>query len=500
MDNNAIQQDRINYEKEQDDLLYTILNYRFFQPWKYKSFPTKNSVPKGSLELFLTPTCNQKCEYCYLQKYPDLYPAEKNNEENILTNLKHVLDWCIKEEFFLPNLDLFSGEIWHTPFGLKVLDIVYDYIANKGLLCMSVTIPTNATFIHDKKQTIEIQNRIDAFNKIRCKVVISLSVDGKYVEDLERPRNNPNAPLRDDQFYEDLFIFAKHNDYGFHPMLAAQEIKKWKQNFQWWISMLRKYDMPMEKLMLLEVRNDDWTDEAIEDYKEFLRYLMNITFKYHNNDMYVAMDDLFLYNQVYDTYIPKEDWLWGESMSYLPILLSETKGFYGCTIISHLTVRVGDLAIAPCHRTAYNKYLYGYFTQDENGDITGIKANNPQMAINILMLDNRKVILGCDSCILKDVCLGTCKGQSIESHSDPFYNDPKVCYFLKKKYEYIFELYEERGIMSWLDENLTKYHTSYPIWVKFLNTWKAMKKEKENAELEKHRQDFYWDCDRDGHN
>jgi len=39
-------------------------------------------------------------------------------------------------------------------------------------------------------------------------------------------------------------------------------------------------------------------------------------------------------------------------------------------------VRLGDLAICPCHRQAYDEYLYGHFVV-ENNRITGIKANNP---------------------------------------------------------------------------------------------------------------------------
>ena len=497
MDNSVIKNDREIFQKEQDELLYAILDARFFQPWKRKTYPQRDTVPKGSLELFITPTCNQNCEYCYLQKYSGLYPSEYNNKETITKNLRHLLDWCIEEDFFLPNLDLFSGEIWHTSFGLEILDIVYEYVTQKGLICSTITIPTNGTFIHDKKQTIEIQNRIDAFKEIGCKVVISISIDGKYIEDMERPRY-AESQIRDDKFYDDLFTFAKHNEYGFHPMLSAQSAKHWKKNFQWWLMMLKKYDMPMERLMLLEVRNDDWTDECIAEYKEFLRYLLDLTLKYHDNKIETVVNDLFLYNQVYETEEGKDNLLWGESMPYIPITLSETKGFYGCTVSTHMTVRLGDLAICPCHRTAYNKYLYGYFKQDENGKIIGVKANNPQIAINILMLDNRKVVLGCDSCIFKDVCLGTCKGQSIESHNDPFYNDPKVCNFLYQKYSTIYDLYEEKGIMDWLEKNLTKYHTSYPIWAKFLDTWKKLKKERKDAELAEFRQNFYRDCCRNG--
>lgn len=501
MDKISIAQDRIEFQKEQDHLLKTILDVRYFQPWKRRVPTERDEVPKGSLELFLTPTCNQKCEYCYLQKYPDLYPAEINNKETIITNLKKILDWCIKEEFLLPNLDLFSGEIWHTNYGLEILDIVYDYIVNKGLMCLSVTIPTNGTFFHNPKQIVEIQNRLDNFKAIQCPITISFSVDGKYVEDEARPLNDKTL-VRDDAFYDRLFTFAKHNEYGFHPMLAACSAKDWVKNFDWWVTMLRKYDLPMDRLMLLEVRNNDWTEETIKDYQQVIRHIFEFTWDYYEGNIPEVLNDLILYNQVYETKTNKRDdlILWGEKVSYIPITTNETKGFYGCTISTHLTVRVGDLAICPCHRSAYNKYLYGKFTLDEHGEIAGVQANNPQLAVNILMLDNRKAVLGCDSCILNDICLGTCKGQSIESCSDPLRNDPIVCNFLQKKYEFIFDLYEEKGIMTWLEENCTKYHATNHIWSKYVRTWQVIKEEREYAKLAEFRQNFYGRCNSDGDN
>ena len=487
--------DRNQFQIEQDELLYAILDRRFFKPWKQPyGLTPRDKVPKGSLELFITPTCNQKCEYCYLQRHMHaLYPMDKNNEENILKNLRALLDWVGENRFNLPNIDLFSGEIWHVPFGLKVLDVLLEYVSQRKIFTHSITIPTNSSFIHSDTQTIEIQNRIDAFARHGVKVVISISVDGKIIEDLERPLNDKSLK-RDDEFYDKLFRFAKHNGYGFHPMLAAQGAKYWIENWKWWVSMLRKYDLPIDRVMLLEVRNDDWTDEYVEDYKNFVRYLVDFTFKYHNNDFVETLEDLFLINQVYDTEGGPGALLWGENMPYLPINIGDTKGFYGCTITTHMTVRLGDLAIAPCHRSAYNKYLYGYFEQDSDGKIIGVKANNPQLAVNILMLDNRRAKLGCDSCVFNPVCLSTCIGQSIEANMDPLWNDPGVCKFLYTKYSFLFDLYEEKGLMDWLDKNLTNYHSGYRTWSRLLTVWKALKKERKNAELEQFRQDFYRNC------
>jgi radical SAM protein with 4Fe4S-binding SPASM domain len=275
-------------------------------------------------------------------------------------------------------------------------------------------------------------------------------------------------------------------------MLAAKSAKHWIKNFEWWLSMFKKYEMSIDRIMLLEVRNNDWEEEDILEHQKFVKYLVDLTFDFHGGNIENAIDDILMLNQVYNNPDDRKDaYLWGEEMSYIPIAMHDNKGYYGCTISTHMTVRLGDLAICPCHRTAYNKYLYGKFVQDENGKITGIKANNPQMAINILMLNNRNAIMGCDSCIFNKICLGTCRGQSIENSKDPFQNDPKVCNFLKRKYTYLFELLDEKGAMEWLENNLTKYHSAYTSLKYILEIWNEVKKEKKDAELAKFRQNIY---------
>ena len=61
---------------------------------------------------------------------------------------------------------------------------------------------------------------------------------------------------------------------------------------------------------------------------------------------------------------------------YVPWCFPETDTFIGCTCATDLTVRLGDLAICPCHRTSYNKYLYGKYVI-ENEEIIDIEAYNP---------------------------------------------------------------------------------------------------------------------------
>lgn len=499
MDNSIILRHREGFQEEQDALLYAMLNGRFFEPWRDNRYQRPaDVVPKGSLELFITPHCNQRCEYCYLVKHEGLYPREIATRENIIKNLRILLDWVVENRLYLPNIDLFGGEIWHTPFGLEIMDIIYEYMTEKGMPLPFITIPTNGTFIEYPNQIIEIQNRIDAFERIGCRVLISFSTDGKYAELDSRPRNDGSqAEEKLDAFYDRMFNFVKHNNYGFHPMLAAKSAKVWKKNFDWWLTMIRKFDLPIHSLMLLEVRNNDWEEEDIQAYEEFVEYLVQFTWDYHNGDFNQFVDDMLLLNQTYEI----DDLFWGEGNTYVPCTFGDSKGVYGCTIQTHMTVRLGDLAIAPCHRTAYAKYLYGHFKlNDEGTKIIGLTANNPQVAINLFMLDNKYALLGCDTCAFNPVCMGTCRGQSVEAMQDIFQNDPKVCYFMKRKYTCLFNALEKRGVMTWLEENLTEYHASYETFAKLITVWRSIKEEARNAELATVRQDLYRERENSSHN
>lgn len=46
------------FQKEQNALLETVLNYRFFFPWKEESFDLKSLKNDANLEIYLTNECN----------------------------------------------------------------------------------------------------------------------------------------------------------------------------------------------------------------------------------------------------------------------------------------------------------------------------------------------------------------------------------------------------------------------------------------------------------
>ena len=432
------------FQKEQDQLLQTLLDLRFFQPWKtLTKFNDDKSLQRDSnLELYLTNSCNQTCEYCYLQKYPELYPKEFNKPEIIIKNLHKICKWILVNNFKIPCIDIFTGDIWGSQFGWDVLDVLYSYML-RGMApnIGHILIPSNCSFVNNPKALQRVQQYIDKFNDIGTPLIFSISIDGKIIDNEGRPDNYTPFKYTDD-YYDVIATFAKVNDFYFHPMISPHNVHLWKENYKWWRDYLKKYDRNLRTLMLLEVRDADWTDEAIQDYCDLMRVIMDDMLHTicHDNKEAFAGAILNTHKLYQETFLG----------GYVPWIIGFCDTFAGCTVSTHLTIRVGDLAICPCHRTAYNQYLYGYLLEENGNLTTKVKAVNPQMAIKILMNNLLTGTPLCDKCIYNQVCLHGCYGSQLESEKDPFFPSANVCKFFKRKIASILKYYEEKGVIDFL--------------------------------------------------
>lgn len=462
-----LNEDRNQFEKEQTQFLKTILDLRFFQPWVDPNRDQGSLHQDANLEIFLTAACNQKCDYCYLVKHEGLYPREQMNQSQIMKNLRILYDWIMDNDYCIPKCELFTGEIWQSQFGLDVLELTLEYV-KKGIQIGWWMIASNCSFLFDEVQTCRIQHYIDEFRRYGSSLVFSISIDGAMIEDI-RPLCNGN--IRTESYYERMFLFAKHNHFFFHPMVAAKTVDRWIENHQWWEKNLKNWDMDVRNLMMLEVRNGDWTPEAIKNYNKFNKYLI---------DKYIAEScdgDVIRFAKHLMNVRTEDEQV--DINGYIPWCFPETDTFIGCTCSTDLTVRVGDLAIAPCHRTAYNKYLYGKFIVDNN-KIIDIEANNPQMACKILMSNFNLASFGCDTCVFNQYCLKGCYGAQYEEQGDPFIPVPNVCEFFKQKYGFLCYYYEKLGVIDYLRtvSPVEKEYTRVSKWLQFFDEWK--KKEGKN--------------------
>lgn len=425
-------------------VLDTILEKRFFGPWRQgRSDDPASLWPDSNLELYVTAACNQNCEYCYLVRHEELYPREAMDPGTISRNLRIFLDWCMEQGFSFHQVDLFSGEIWHSPFGWEILDILLSYI-RRGLSIETVVIPTNASFVLSDRAAAEMANRIEDYGSAGCRLQLSGSIDGGMSDPVTRKGNDDGLTLEKntDDFYDRFFSFWRRFGFVFHPMVSAENVKYWKENFLWWDKKCREYGYDaFRDIMMLEVRNDGWTDENIEDYKGFLGFLIDkFLAERCSGDVKELANHLFLT----DIFSPGGG-------GYINFGLAKADAFQGCTVSDMLTVRLGDLAIPPCHRTAYDGLLYGRF-RVEDGKITDIEERNPQMASRVLFQDSILCSPGCDCCPYNYFCLRGCYGSQHETEKDPFMPIESVCRLFKEKIDFLIDKYEQLGVWEVLEK------------------------------------------------
>lgn len=466
-----LNQDKENFQKEQNNLLKTILNQRFFEPWSY-DYGDKYSLKNDAhLEIYITNICNQHCSYCYLVQYPDLYPVNGDNKELILHNLRLLYDWICDNNYHIEKCEFFTGEIWHTQFGWEVLDITLEYL-RKGMPIDWFMTATNFSFIETDKALQKMNYYLSQFKECGHNLILSCSCDGAIIEQYSRPTNN--GYIRDEKYWDRMFEFCKVHNFYFHPMVSATNVKDWIENYKWWEENCKKWGLSAHSfLTMLEVRNDDWTDESIQDYCNFLNFLLEDRMKKADNDVAILSYRLFGIRPEVDTTHDE----FKNECGYIPFGLPESDNFQGCTLCTDLTIRLGDLAICPCHRSAYNQYLYGKFVvQDDK--IVDIEAINPQVAIKVLMSNLHVCYNACDTCIFNKCCIHGCIGSQIEYTGDPFFVVPGVCKFLKAKYSFLMKKYKELGIIDYL-RTVTPYEQDYERAINILDIydkWEASNK------------------------
>lgn len=434
-------------------VIETILENRFFKWWRRGDDNAPENMWRDSnLEFFITGECNQNCQYCYLVKHHDLFPASMRDHKTILKNLHIVLEWCIENEFSFSEFSIFSGEIWHTDFGIDVLNTFLEYF-QRGLKVNRVTIPSNCSFVVYDNYLYQIINLIEEYRLAGVALVFSASIDGALSDGITRKANDPGLTKikSDDSFYKKLFSFCAEYNFLFHPMVSYENIRWWRENFDWWEKQCKSYGWdPYTAVMTLEVRNDGWDDESISHMTSFLSYIID---KYLSEECHGSIEEFAENIFCMDVFRNKI------SHGYLIFALIPANDFNGCTISDMMTIRLGDLAIAPCHRTAYDHLLYGKFII-ENDKIIGIEEKNPQIASRILLQNSQLCTPGCNSCKYNYFCLRGCYGSQYETEKDPFIPIESCCNMFKAKIDFLIKRYRELGVIDYM-ETIPKTNSMY---------------------------------------
>lgn len=432
----------MGYFDENTQLLNSFLNRTFFASWRK---PREYADNFSRMEIELVPMCNLGCKYCYYHRYGrDLYPVEIRNPDTILANLRTLLRWLI-ENRFTPQIDLFSGELLSQKIGYEALNIMADFWEQVPLELRPnhVCIPTNYTFLLDEKLTARVEEFIERFQKLGIRLFLSASVDGKYQETNRPFITRATGPFlvgaeketepRDDEYYDRMFAFNAKYGFGFHPMVYSQGIDRWIDNFLWFQENFRKYKISPNSVYLLEVRNEEWTPEQCAELTRFVEFLILWTW---NNVAGRNRERMF-------DFITR-----GRGYNMLSSFVSTVGRGLGCSLQSMLYVRLGDLAIVPCHRTSYQGMEIGWFKK-EGDRITGIEAGNVEFGIGEITFEGKTAPM-CEACLLREFCSQGCLGSQYESTGDFLAPIPSVCQMEHAKWLGFVRGFQKVGILYYI--------------------------------------------------
>lgn len=292
-------------------------------------------------------------------------------------------------------------------------------------------------FIQDKELTNLVQKYIDLFKEIGIEIIISASIDGKYC-DFDRT-------IYTDDFYIDCFNFLNKNKFLCHPMISSSNVKYWIDNYIWWAKTAPDYIT--KSLMMLEVRDETWDDESIEDLLKFCDFLIQFKLdKFFNNDL-IKFTNYIFQNQLNEIHA-----------SYSPELLRVISYFnssnsIGCTFTDNLFIRVSDLSLGLCHRLFYNNLILGNF-KIENNEITNIQMCKNKIPLLIVKTHYKKSCAPvCEKCFIEPLCTGYCCGNSYENYKNILIPTMEVCNLYKAKYTYLLSKYEQMGIFDLIEKD-----------------------------------------------
>lgn len=425
----------ITHQKEQKELLDHFLQVHCFNSWEIK--PSIRASMKerpyvNSLEMMVSPVCNTACSYCYMKNYSkSLYPC-KCEKETLLLNCEKVMKWLVKKEYYPEAIEIFSGEFFNLPYWEEYLNIILNNLKlmDEGY-AIEVVIPTNATFIFSKEKTLKVQNTIDKWKEEGYGLWLSISVDGKYLDNETRPLRN--KVLYNDTFYRNLFKFCAKNNLSFHPMIGAKGIENWVRNFDWYIENIQKYFKVSKKealrhIYLLEVRNPDWKTRELDNLKVFLNHVID-----------VILEGLTSPQE-------KLDCLKKHHLNILSCLFSTVGRGLGCSFQQCFDLRMGDLALVQCHRTAYEELLAGHCEFSADGNFSIIPSNvNSYIFSNAFDFEHAAK---CQDCPISMFCSGPCIGCNYEINRDLYTMVPTVCDLEFVKYTTLAERMEKENVLD----------------------------------------------------
>lgn len=453
---------KIGFRENENELLECFLNELVFCE-KNNLKVQNNGSPDmagiiNAIEVIVRPECNQKCEYCYIARHgQDLYPFdERVDRDTLLNNFRTLLDYVYhKKQTYIQRWEFFAGDLFYDNLFFDLMDIFYEYLLElnekypKLLKQRPILIltPCNFSFVDDEEKVERLHEYMYRFLASNADIGFSVSTDGKYAVDTREGKTVTNPDERFDKIFH---FMQKHPNIGTHPMLAASNIHVAIQNHQWWREMYKKY-FPSHKYYsqfypsYLEVRNDEWTDEQIEQYRQFLLYVIQERYEECHGDIDELTYHLFCGDGKNNT-MPS---LVCNDILRLPKVEQGPKAEgVSCSIQNLLHITLNNFSIVPCHRLTYKFMRAGRFVPNEkNDEIIGVESYNIVPFMDIQCLD-ATTQPKCADCLYSKICIKGCFGAQYEKSGEMFMPAEGVCKLLRAKYNFLIHIFNKIGVLS----------------------------------------------------
>lgn len=459
----------MNYQQNENKLLNQYLDSVIFREEYTFDFILQNetifSEQKDGrnliqgIELIVRPECNQKCEYCYVARYgADLYPfSERLTNEEILHNIDLVLDYVFNtRNLYINHWELFAGDLFYDEIFFDICDIFAKYLSQKQKIYPNIfeefpgliLTPSNFSFIRNPKIKGKLEDYIDYFQKnFNWEVGFSVSTDGKYAVDTREQIN------LDDSFFDECFQWTmKYPKMGMHPIISASNVHNAIKNYDWWKDMSQKWyaDCPEKSgdflPYWLEARNDEWTQETIEDFLKLLNHMIDDRLQMCDNDVNKLAYHLMVGDGKDNTLasLPHSDLIWFNTYTRDPLQN------LGCTMSISTVINISNLSLPPCHRLTYPQFNGGFF-KVEDDKITEIESFNYSLYL-ITKNANAKYLPKCSTCVYSAICHKGCFGAQYEASGEIFQPAISVCNLEKQRFDFLVYKYYNLGLFESIKE------------------------------------------------
>jgi len=404
----------MTFEEENDLLFNNLLEKYFFAGWR-------NGDKDKAVEFIIRRKCNLACKYCYYTNHgKELVPDD--DIEKAINNVHEILYYFKSHHIYPRTFSIFGGEAVTADQYERLFDILYDYCKDVDGDKL-IGFPMNPLFLSNTYYENLLVTQQKRFEEIQTRVGFSVSTDGKYCDPISRPTVDNRDDVYTDEYYDRVARFAKDTQTGFHPMIAAENISHWIENFDWYVEYLKKIypDTYLDTLYLLEVRNDNWAIDNLKGLRKLILHIGEYLYKELGREELLSRlrkDNLL---NIYGTGI-----------------ITVGRGLT-CSLQSILHIRCSDKKIVSCHRLSYKDLLGGEFVEDK------IKALNYPIYLSTLQTNYKNMPL-CSVCPINTMCSGPCLGSNYESTGSMYVTAPTVCVLLKTLRLALIESFVELGI------------------------------------------------------